>query len=176
MIADLVAPYWSPGKMGRPSTVDRRAVLDAIFYVAATGCQWRALPERYPNWNTVHRLHLRWSRDGTWEAIADRLRERVRVAEGREAEPSGTVVKVLGANAWDEFVPFLDYSPKLYIASVTQQRDHADARTYIARKTSEGKTGREARRAHKRSLANRLIRRMWRDESRRQGRPHTCAA
>jgi hypothetical protein len=50
----------------------------------------------------------------------------------------------------------------LYIASVTQQRDHA----YIDRKTTEGKTPREARRAHKRHLANRVIRRMWADERR----------
>lgn len=64
----------------------------------------------------------------------------------------------------------------LYIASVTQQRDRDDARTYIARKIAEGKTGREARRAHKRHLANRVIRRMWRDESRRRERPLTCAA
>ena len=65
LIADLVAPYWSPGKMGRPVTVDRRRVVDAIFYVAATGCQWRALPAVYPNWNrapppsaVVTRRHL----------------------------------------------------------------------------------------------------------------------
>ena len=64
----------------------------------------------------------------------------------------------------------------LYIASVTQQRDHDDARTYIARKIGEGKTGREARRAHKRHLANRAIRRMWKDESRRREQPLTHAA
>ena len=52
----------------------------------------------------------------------------------------------------------------LYIASVTQQRHQADAQTYLARKTAEGKTRREARRAHKRHLANRVIRRMWRDQ------------
>jgi transposase len=52
----------------------------------------------------------------------------------------------------------------LYIASVTQQRDLDEARTYLARKTSEGKTKREARRAHKRHLTNRVIRRMWKDE------------
>jgi transposase len=55
----------------------------------------------------------------------------------------------------------------LYIASVTQQRDHDAARTYINRKTTEGKTRREARRAHKRHLANRVIRRMRADERRR---------
>lgn len=57
----------------------------------------------------------------------------------------------------------------LYIASVTQQRDLDVARTYIARKISEGKTPREARRAHKRHLANRVIRRMWRDQRCRHG-------
>ena len=92
LIADLVAPYWSPGKMGRPVTVARRRVVDAIFYVAATGCQWRALPGSYPNWNTVHRYHLAWSRDGTWEEIAARLAAEVRRAEGRDAEPSAGVV------------------------------------------------------------------------------------
>jgi len=55
----------------------------------------------------------------------------------------------------------------LYIASVTQQRDVDIARAYIDRKTAEGKTPREARRAHKRHLANRVIRRMWNDEHRR---------
>lgn len=55
----------------------------------------------------------------------------------------------------------------LYIASVTQQRDKPDAKAYIERKISEGKTRREARRSHKRHLANRTIRRMWKDEKRR---------
>lgn len=92
LIADLFAPYWRPGKMGRPIKNDRRAVVNAIFYVAATGCQWRALPERYPNWNTVHRYHLQWSRDGTWEKAGARLREAARLREGREGAPSGGVI------------------------------------------------------------------------------------
>src|SRR5680860_1717244 len=92
LISDLVAPYWKPGGMGRPVTVERRAVVNAIFYVAATGCQWRALPECYPNWNTVHRYHLEWSHDGTWEKIGQRLVAAVRQREGREAEPSAGIV------------------------------------------------------------------------------------
>lgn len=63
----------------------------------------------------------------------------------------------------------------LYIASVTQQRDHHPAQTYLARKAAEGKTRREARRAHKRHLANCVIRRMWRDEHARTA-PATVAA
>jgi hypothetical protein len=53
----------------------------------------------------------------------------------------------------------------LYIACVTQQRVGDEARVYIDRKTGEGQAGREARRSHKRHLANRVIRRMWQDES-----------
>ncbi len=55
----------------------------------------------------------------------------------------------------------------IYMASITQHRDTPEAQTYINRKLSEGKTRREARRAHKRQLANRIIRRMWRDEQAR---------
>jgi transposase len=64
----------------------------------------------------------------------------------------------------------------LYIISVTQQRCHDDARSFLARKTTEGKTRREARRAHKRHLANRVIRRMWKDERRRQQPSHIASA
>jgi transposase len=59
----------------------------------------------------------------------------------------------------------------LYIASVTQQRQVDCARDYIQRKLTEGKTRREARRAHKRHLANRVIRRMWNDEKQRHNQP-----
>jgi transposase len=92
LIADLVPVYSGNGRMGRPLTHDRRTIVNAILYVAATGCQWRALPACYPNWNTVHRYHLTWSRDGTWEAIVDRLGVLVRERDGREPDPSAGVI------------------------------------------------------------------------------------
>jgi len=99
LIADLVAPYWKPGGMGRPVKVDRRRIVDAIFYVTATGCQWRALPACYPNWNTVHRYHLTWSRDGTWEQIGARLAAAVREAEGRDPSPSAGIIDARSVRA-----------------------------------------------------------------------------
>lgn len=63
----------------------------------------------------------------------------------------------------------------IYIISVTQQRDLPEARTYLNRKTSEGKTKREARRAHKRHLTNRVIRRMWKDEHTRTNHQQQAA-
>jgi len=88
LIVDLVPDFSGPGKIGRPPIHSKRDVINAIMYVAATGCQWRALPACYPHWNTVHRYHVRWSRHGTWEKIVERLRELVRAAEDRDREPS----------------------------------------------------------------------------------------
>lgn len=82
LIADLVPTYSGPGKIGRPATHDKRDIVNAILYVAATHCRWRSLPPRYPHWNTVHRYHLTWCRDGTWDRIRERLRDRGARARG----------------------------------------------------------------------------------------------
>ena len=95
--------------------------------------------------------------------------------ESKSARWSGTGAVALssGEGAGDPIKHRLDFrgnrriNSVLHIASVTQQRTQPDASAYLARKTAEGKTRREARRAHKRHLANRIIRRMWRDESAR---------
>jgi transposase len=57
----------------------------------------------------------------------------------------------------------------LYTMSVTQARHLPTAKEYLARKRAEGKSKKEARRAHKRQLAKRIIRRMWADQRRLQG-------
>lgn len=50
----VVQPLIEPtGARGRPPTQDRRRVLDALFYMARTGCQWRMLPHDYPPWQTI---------------------------------------------------------------------------------------------------------------------------
>jgi len=50
-----LAPLIPPAKPGgRKRTVNIRAVVNAIFYLTKTGCQWRALPHDLPNWSTVH--------------------------------------------------------------------------------------------------------------------------
>ena len=73
---------------GRPRKLNMRSVVNGIFYVTKTGCQWEMLPKEYPNHNSVYYHFQRWSQVGTWERINAVLRERVRVAAGREAQPS----------------------------------------------------------------------------------------
>ena len=77
---------------GRPRTVDRREVVSAILYILRTGCQWRYLPEGFPNWNTVSWSFARWTDDGTWERVNDHLRRQWRVQIGRDAEPSAAII------------------------------------------------------------------------------------
>jgi putative transposase len=66
---------------GRPRKTDLRAVVDAIFYILRTGCQWRYLPKDFPPKSTVWRYFDEWRGDGILEAIHDLLRKKVRAAE-----------------------------------------------------------------------------------------------
>jgi transposase len=83
-VKDLIPVY--PG--GRPRKTSLRAVLDAIFYVLRTGCQWEFLPKDFPPKSTAWGYFDEWRHNGTLELIHDTLRERVRRAEGREPTPS----------------------------------------------------------------------------------------
>ena len=77
---------------GRPRTVERREVVNAILYVLRTGCQWRYLPEGFPTWNTGYWYFARWTDDGTWERVNDQLRRQWRTQIGRDAEPSAAII------------------------------------------------------------------------------------
>lgn len=77
---------------GRPASIDRRQVINALFYLVRTGCQWRMLPKDYPNWTSVRYYFDTWTEDGTWQAINDALRERARQRQGRESQPSAGIV------------------------------------------------------------------------------------
>jgi len=53
--------------------LDNLHVLNAILYVTANGCQWRALPQRFGKWNTVYTRMMRWSRAGILDRVFERL-------------------------------------------------------------------------------------------------------
>jgi putative transposase len=80
------------GKVGRPRTVCRRRVLNAILYVVRTGCQWRMLPHDFPCWRTVYKLFWEWRLQGVWERVHDALREKVRRAVGKQSTPSAAII------------------------------------------------------------------------------------
>ena|SRR5215217_2788194 len=78
------APKWR----GRPRLHSTREILDAVFYVLKSGCQWRMLPREFPPWKTVFHYFRKWRLDGTWERLNRAMRERLRVRLGRDPQPS----------------------------------------------------------------------------------------
>ena len=81
-------PRPDPKKGGRPRRYSRREVLNALFYLEKTGCQWRMLPREYPPWNLVWQHFRRWRDDGTLERIRLTLNREARQKAGKEALPS----------------------------------------------------------------------------------------
>lgn len=89
----LVAPLIPPAKRGgRPRTIVVREVLNAIFYVLSTGCQWLALPKDLPPKSTAWDYLDLWNWDGTLERVHHALYVAVREAEGRAAGPSVAII------------------------------------------------------------------------------------
>ena len=96
----LIAPLIPPARRGgRRRSVDAREVLNAIFYVLATGCQWQALPKDLPPKSTAHFYFMLWDWDRTLERIHDALYVAVREACGREASPTAAIIDSQSAKA-----------------------------------------------------------------------------
>jgi transposase len=98
--SDLTHAEWAqveriipaPKAGGRPAKHDRREILNALLYVARTGCQWRALPHDLPHWATVYWYFRIWKNDGTFDRLMDLLRGDLRQALGRQRQPSVAIL------------------------------------------------------------------------------------
>lgn len=81
-----------PRRLGRPRTADLREVMNAILYIASTGCQWRMLPKDFPPCSTVQRYFYEWRAMRLWTRINHYLVMAARELEGKEASPSAGAI------------------------------------------------------------------------------------
>jgi len=81
-----------PKPRGRRRSVNLREIVNAIFYVLRTGCQWDYLPHDFPPADTVYGYFRDWKNDGTWSRVNAVLRGKVRQAVGKGVEPSAGVI------------------------------------------------------------------------------------
>ncbi len=89
----LVADVFSnDGGRGTPAQYPRRLLVDACCYVVRTGGSWRMLPKEFPAWQNVYRTFRRWTSQGKFEQMHDRLRAQWREREGREASPTTAIL------------------------------------------------------------------------------------
>jgi transposase len=91
-VMEPLLPARDPRRGGRPRVYQDRPVLDAIFYVLRSGCQWRMIPHDLVPWWTAYRWYRTWAADGTWDAVHDQLRALARIAAGRNPAPSAGVL------------------------------------------------------------------------------------
>lgn len=82
----------TPCKRGRRRKHSFRHLLNGIFFLVKTGCQWRNLPKDFAPWRTVYHYFRLWKRNGLWEQIHTHLREHLRLVEGRKRHPSAAII------------------------------------------------------------------------------------
>ena len=96
LIAPLVPP---PKTTGRPRTTCLRDVIDALLYIATTGCQWRMLPNDFPPISTVRGYFYAWRDNGILDDMNRKLVEAARLSENRKAEPTAGVIDTQSVKA-----------------------------------------------------------------------------
>lgn len=79
-------------RLGRPREISLRVIMNAILYIGASGCQWRALPKDFPPCSTVQYYFYKWRGSGLWRTINDALVRRMRERQGRKPTPSAGII------------------------------------------------------------------------------------
>ena len=88
----LAKHFAEMNKRGRPREHNARNMINAIFHVQATGCQWHTLSKDYPPWKQVYNTFARWRRRGVRDVLLVLLRQQVRARAGRQARPSAAII------------------------------------------------------------------------------------
>jgi len=89
---ELIKHHFSCGNYGNRSKYDKRALVNAVFYVIKTGCQWRMLPKDLPPYSTVHSFYRRCRIKGVWEKLMRELVGKSRSIQGRNPNPSYSLI------------------------------------------------------------------------------------
>lgn len=97
--SDLTDSQWAAikhhfqvGNYGNRSRYDKRTLVNAVFYLVKTGCQWRMFPKDFPPYTTISSFYHRAKRKGTWEKIMHELVVKSREAAHRASEPSYAII------------------------------------------------------------------------------------
>lgn len=89
----LIEPFMPlKRRLGRPRSVDLREIVNALLYMATTGCQWRMLPKDFPPFTTAQGYFYDWCQIGLWGTINHHLVMAARALAGKEASPTAGVI------------------------------------------------------------------------------------
>jgi putative transposase len=97
---DLTDQQWNlisycfpkPAHTGRRRKYSYRELLNGIFYLLRTGCQWRNLPKDLPPWQSAYGYFRRWTKTGLLAQIHSHLRDQIRLIDYRKRQPSAAII------------------------------------------------------------------------------------
>lgn len=89
---ELIKEHFDTGNYGKSRKYSQQSLVNAVFYIVKTGCQWRQLPKDFPNYKTVFSFYKRARDRGVWEKITQALVEKSRLSQGRSATPSYSLI------------------------------------------------------------------------------------
>jgi len=89
---DVIKDHFNTGNYGKSRKHSHRELVNAVFYIVKTGCQWRFLPKDFPPYSTVHSFYWRAKKKGIWERMMRDLVEKSRIRMGRTPDPSYSLI------------------------------------------------------------------------------------
>jgi putative transposase len=89
---ELIEEFFDTGNYGKNRRHSKRVLVNAVFYVIKTGCQWRFLPKDYPPWGTAYSFYRRAVHTGIWEDMLKALVKKDRIRMGRNPDPSYSLI------------------------------------------------------------------------------------
>jgi transposase len=89
---ELIEGHFDTGNYGKSRKYSQRILVNAVFYIIKTGCQWRFLPKDFPPYSTVHSFYWRAKHKGIWEKMMRSLVEKSRLKMGRHPNPSYSLI------------------------------------------------------------------------------------
>ena len=124
-LAEPLIPPPKPG--GRPRTTDMRRLLDGLFYVVRTGCQWRHLPPppAFPPWRTVYGYFRDFLAAGVWETMRHHLVTVLREQAGRDPSPTAAIIDTQSVKTTEKGDPGATMRPKRSRAASATSRSTA---------------------------------------------------
>ena len=91
---EMIKDNFRFGNYGNRAVHNKRKLVNAVFYLTKTGCQWRQLPKDFPHWSTVHSFYYRMKKKGIWEKIMADLVKKSRLEAGRKPDPTYSLIDI----------------------------------------------------------------------------------
>jgi putative transposase len=101
---ELIRDHFDTGNYGKSRKYDQRDLINAVFYITKTGCQWRMLPRDFPPYSTVHSFYWRAKRKGLWEKMLQDLVKKSRLKMKRNGDPSYSLIDSQSVKTTDKAI------------------------------------------------------------------------